>query len=930
MQKFIISIIAVFFTLSAAAQTYTIKGRLTDESGAGLPAATVLLLNERDSVMVNYALSNTLGHFEIKNVTPRQYLVRFSYVGFSTRTVKVEIPSGNTLDMGVIKLPVEARLLKEAVVQQERIPMRVKNDTIEYDALAFKPLPNEMVEDLLKRMPGIVVAADGSVEAQGEQVRRVLVDGREFFGRDPKMATQNLPADAVSKIHVFDQKSEQAQFTGIDDGRRERTMNLELKEDRKEAAFGNASAGVGPDNRFQGRANLNRFNKKGQISLLAMGNNLNQQGFSIGEYMNFTGNAQSLASGRGMNVSFGGGGNSQVPVNFDGRSSTNGLMTSWAGGVNFNRRMGTKTEITTSYFFNQLDHDMSQNLDRENYLPSGNYNFSQVMIQDNQNYNHRINLKLDHKFSETSSMVVTSSGLYNTTDTWYQTQSKTFSTQDVLQNQGNQEIKADGNRLDLTTNILWRQRFARPGRTLTASADFTAGINDQESDLKALNEYIMRNTTERILQNQLRNDNSTSYATGITFTEPLGNRIFLESNYQFSAARNEVNREVYDLNDENRNFNALLSNHYINNYTWHRGGLNLLVNRTSYNLTLGSALQASDLRGQLITFDRQINKSHLHVLPVARFNYNFTNAVRLTADYETNVQEPSATQLQPVIDNRDPLNIYQGNPELKPAYRHRMQMRFNSFNPINSFGYFAFMSADYTTAAIANAVNVSEFMVRTTMPVNTGNNLSLRASLNTNFSLTKLKSRVMIGATANRMESVNVLNETYQDIVNNIINGNVRYIFRPVDAFELRLAANANQQITHYQFSNNEQAFLNQSYSSDVNWSFLKHYRIQSSYSYQIYQGRTAQFDRKIPMLDMSLSRSFLKNNSGELKFSVYNLLNKELGVTQTAATNYYEQSVTNSLGRYFLLSFTYSLNRQLNMMEGGPGGGRGMRMITH
>jgi hypothetical protein len=926
MQKLLLVVAMVVTGLFTQAQSFSIKGRLTDEGGTGLPSATILLLNARDSVMVNYALTDNRGAFEMKNVGAGNHLLRFSYMGFTTLTMPVERPGGNILDLGQVKLSSGSKLLGEVLVEQERIPMRVRNDTIEYDALAFKPLPNEMVEDLLKRMPGIIVGSDGSVEAQGETVRRVLVDGKEFFGRDPKMATQNLPADAVSKIHVFDEKSEQARFTGIDDGQRERTMNLELKEDRKEAAFGNTSLGYGPNERFQGRLNYNRFNKKGQLSILGMGNNLNQQGFSIGEYMNFSGNSQNLASGRGVNISRD---NVSIPVNREGGTSSNGLMTSGAGGLNINRKLSTATEVTASYFYNQLDHDMTQNLERENFMPDGNFNFMQNQLQNNQNYNHRVNMKLDHSFSEKSSLLFQGSSSLNNTNAYRTTFSQTYNLQDELQNTSRQVNTAQGQNLDANGNLLWRQRLNKPGRTLTASLDFRMGKNDQDAVVQADNRYLQQDEYETIRQDQNRLDNTSNISTGITYTEPLGNKIFLETNYNALYRNSEVNQQVFDVADGGIApvFNNRLSNHYTNVYTYHQGGMNVLINRERFNLTLGTAVQATDLKGRLITLEQDVNKSHLHILPSARLNYNFSNFNRLMSDYETSVREPSATQIQPVVDNRDPLNVFSGNPDLIPSYRHRMQVRYNSFNPISSFGYFGFVSADYNTNSIVNSVDIDPMSFRrTTMPVNVDKNLlNLRGSLNVNFALTALKSRIMVGSNIARTENVNVLNQVYQDIVNNTLGGNVRYNFRPVDAFELRLSANMNQQLTRYQFSTSEQAFMNQNYGADVSWSFLKNYRLQSAFNYQFYQGRTAAMDRKIPMLDLNLSRSFLRNESGELKFSVYNLLNQNLGVTQNQSVNYYEYSETNSLGRYFLLTFTYSLNKRLNMMEGR---GRGGMMI--
>jgi hypothetical protein len=934
MQGLIFSAVLMFFTLVSQAQNFSIKGTVTDPENTGLPSATVLLLNTADSTMVNYALTNVSGGFEIRNVSRKDYILRITYIGYATRFENIEPPSGNILDLGVFSLANERVMLREVSVQEERIPMRVRNDTIEYDALAFKPLPNEVVEDLLKRMPGIEVQSDGGVVAQGETVRRVLVDGKEFFGRDPKMATQNLPADAVSKVHVFDQRSEQALFTGIDDGQRERTINLELKEDRKEGLFGNTSLAYGTDERFQGKTNINRFDNKGQLSILGMGNNVNQTGFSMGEYLNFSGGAQSLLSGAG-----GGGGAMQItmnsasiPISFDGRPATNGLMTSWAGGANLNRKLGEKTEVTASYFYNQLGHDISQDLERENFLPSGNFFYDQQSLQDNRNFNHRLNLRLDHKFSDTSSLLFTANTSANKTESTQQSFSQTLNAEGFMQNSSQQMTESGGQRLSLESSLLWRQRLNKPGRTLTAGLNFSTLGNDQDANLDALNRFFGNNPYDQpLLQYSTLGNLNNSLGVNATYTEPLGNRRFLETNYRVTRNYNEVDQQVFDIDGTIQTENELLTNKYNNTYLFQRGGVNFNLNRDRYNFTLGSNLQVTSLRGNIITSGQEINKDYTHVLPVLRFNYEFSNFRRLMANYETSVQEPSILQLQPLVDNRDPLNLYVGNPGLKPSYRHRATIRFNTFNPMTSFGFFTFVTADYVKNAITNATSVNEQLVRIVTPVNVKDNMNLRANVNFNVGLTKIKSRFQVGSTVSHSQSVNILNDLEQDIANNILGGNARFSFRPNDNFETSITANYNQQLTKYEFSALEQAFLNQTYGSETNWTFLKNWRLGAGFRYQIYEGRTEAFDRKIPMLDFSLSRSFLKGNAGELKLSGYNLLNQDLGVTQSADANYIQRQVTNSLGSYFLLSFTYSLNRALNVMDGAhrPGGG-GMRMIMH
>lgn len=933
MQRVFFTAILLVTVLFAQAQRFTIKGSVTDPEHGGLPNATVLLLNPVDSTMTNYALTNTNGVFNIQNVARKDYLLRITYIGYATRIESITPPDGDVLDLGELSLLNERVTLREVSVTEERIPMRVRNDTIEYDALAFKPLPNEVVEDLLKRMPGIEVESDGNVLAQGETVRRVLVDGKEFFGRDPKMATQNLPADAVSKVHVFDQRSEQALFTGIDDGERERTINLELKEDRKEGLFGNSSLAYGTEERFQGKLNINRFDNKGQLSILGMGNNVNQTGFSIGDYLNFSGGAQSLLGGRGgggMQVSFNSN-SSSIPISFDGQPATNGLMTSWAGGANVNRKLGEKTELTASYFYNQLGHDITQDLERENFLPSGNFFYDQLSNQDNRNANHRLNLRFDHTFSEASSILLTANSSLNNTDGLQQSMSQTLNALGMMQNSSNQASESNGQRLNLESSLLWRQRLNKPGRTITAGLDFSTNNNNQEATLDALNRYFGQDPyEEQLLQNSTLGTLNRSLGFSTNYTEPLSNSLFLEANYRITQNFNEVDQQVFDREGVVLTPNELLTNQYNNTYLFQRGGLNLNLNREQYNLTVGSNLQITSLRGNLITSDQEILKDYTHVLPVVRFNYQFSSFRRMMANYETSVQEPSILQLQPLVDNRDPLNIYVGNPQLKPSFRHRAMVRFNTFNPISSFGFFTFLTADYVSNAITNATSVDEQLVRTVTPVNVDKNLNLRANVNFNFGITKLKSRFMVGSTLTHSESINILNEVEQDIANNLLGANARYTFRPNDNFETNLTASFNQQLTRYEFSVLEQAFLNQTYGVESSWTFLENYRIGGGYRYQIYEGRTEAFDRKIPMLDFNFSRTFLKGNAGELKFSGYNLLNKDLGVTQTADANYIQRQVTNSLGRYFLLTFTYSLNRSMNVFEGThrPGSGAGIRIM--
>lgn len=925
--------IALLLSLSTSvwAQRYNITGQLVDSINAPLPSATVMLLHAKDSSLANFGASNAQGNFEIRNVIKGDYFIKVSYVGFATLTHRVIFPAeGNVVNVGRLKLELQSTELEGVVIQGEAPPVTIKKDTIEFNAPSFKVAPNSNVEDLLKRLPGVEVESDGTIKAQGETVQRVTVDGKEFFGRDPKIATRNLPADAIQKVQLFDRRSDQSLFTGIDDGEREKTINLELKEKNRNAAFGNVLAGYGTDDRYQARASINKFSKGNQLSFLGMANNINEQGFSIQDYMNFSGGLQQMASGGRATVNFNmGGGNAQgVPTGLGRRS--NGIMSNYAGGLNFNKTLNKKTELNGSYFLNHLDHNVIKDLERENFLTNGNFNFLQSSIQQNNNTGHRLNTVLEHKIDSANSLRFTSNLNYNLSSSDRRSQSSNSLSGGVLQNESEQVSLNDAQSLAYNGNLLLRHRFNKKGRTVSANLIFGLNQNNSEGLLLANNKYYTGpQTEENIRQENTQDNESYSYGTNLSFTEALGNRMYLELNYNYIQNINKVDREVYDIETEEiRTFNTALSNKFESNYQYHRPGFNYRINRKNYNLTAGASLQHTRLTGDLILLNATIDRTFQNVLPSARFNYNFSSTRSLALEYETSVQEPSIQQLQPVIDNSDPLNIYVGNPDLKPSYNNRWLLRFNAFDPGKFISFFALTSVNYVTHAITNEQSIDERLIRTTRPVNVDDGLMYNTNATVSFPISRLKSRVNIGGNFAHNRFINLLNEEASNIRNQIAGGNARYTFTYKESFDLTLSANLSQNQTKYEFNTDQdQLFFNQTYSSELNYTFLKDFHFNTSYNYQIYESITTDFRQSIPFWNMSVSRFFLKNKSGELKLAVNNIFDQDLGVQQRASVNYFEREVTNSLGRYYMLSFIYAINKAMNPMNMRRGGG-GPRMM--
>lgn len=932
MRKFLL--LLFFVPALAFGQKFNLSGILTDTLNSPLPSATIMLLNAKDSSLVNFGVSDTKGVFTLKSIAYGKYIFKVSFVGYATHT-QVLAPETGVIDLnlGRLQLKPQSTQLDEVVVKGEAVPVTVKRDTIEFNAGSFKTKANANVEDLLKKMPGIDVENDGTVRAQGEQVQRVTVDGKEFFGRDPKLATRNLPADAVDKVQVFDKKSEQSTFTGIDDGQREKTINLELKPEKRNGAFGTMMAGAGTNDRYQGRANINRFSKGKQLSFLGMGNNVNEQGFSISDYMNFSGGSQSIMGGGGaIQIQLDGNNPTGVPMNFGGRQ--NGILTNYAGGLNFNNTLSKKTEVNGSYFYNHLDQDVDRTIDRVNYIPDGSYNYNSFSKQRNKNENHRLNFTIDHKIDSSNSLRFNTNASLSNTRLATLSQSQTMTPDNTLQNTSATNNTTLGDGLNVNSSLLYRHRFPKKGRSFSVNVNAIVANNESSGELTAENAFYAGTGEKRnIAQENDQLTNNQTLASTLSYIEPLGGRKYLEATYNFRTNKNQVERNVYDVNSGVRSTNDILSNAYHSNYLYNRPGLSMRINRARYNLSVGASWQKTVIDGRLVLREIDINKSFQNVLPSARLNYDFSALKHFRLEYETSMQEPTIQQLQPVIDNTtNQINQSIGNPELQPGYSHRVNASFNIFDPAKAVSFFTFVNGTYTSNAISYSQTINPNLSTLTMPVNVRNASNITANLNFGFPVRKILSRFSFGPRASQLNNRVLLNEEEVASQQQTVGGSARDNLTYKDFFTLDLSANLSNQVTKYESTAastpQDQSYFNKTYTAETNLTVLKNYQLNAAFEYLVYDSKTTGFNQAIPLLNVSVSRFFFKAQSGELKLGVVNMLDQSLSVSQQSSVNYLEQTTYNNLGRYYMLSFTYSLNKQLNPMGNRPG--RGMRMIMN
>lgn len=913
--------ILLLFSLPAFAQKITIRGVVADSAATPLQYATVLLLNPGDSSLVNFGRTNDKGIFELKNLNPTNYLFKITYVGHQPFYKLIVFDGATGADMGVIKLQPISKELAEVTVKGDKTPVTIKGDTVEFNAGAFRVKPNGVVEDLLKKLPGVEVEKDGTVKAQGETVRRITVDGKEFFGRDPKMATKNLPADAIDKVQVYDKRSDQADFTGIDDGQREKNINLKLKEDRKKGAFGNITVGAGLDERYAGRLTINRFNKDKQLSVLAMGNNVNQQGFSIDDYMNFSGGLMRMMGGGGqIRFQFSTDNDGGLPLNLGNRQ--NGFVRNWAGGLNFNNPISKKSEINGSYMFNNISQVIDKNVNRLNFLPNGDsYTALQKTSQNTLNDNHRLNFTLDQKIDSMNSFKWSSYINYNHTKANTLSNSQSLGSSNILENEGNRNYGGSSEGLSVNSNLLFRHRFHKKGRTLSTNLSFQLNNTDSNGDLAALNKYYTDGgltRTDNIRQKSTQKSDRMNYGLNASYTEPLGKRKYLEVNYALQKNDYLSDALVNDIKDGVPVYNSQLSNKFESNFIYNRLGANFRLVQKKYNFSTGLSFQHTNLRGKLLLLDSDISRTFQNVLPNMHFNYDFQQSQHLRFDYETSFQEPTITQLAPITDNRDPLNIYVGNPSLKPEYIHRFGLNYNSFNQLSFSNFFAAASLTYTTNKINNAQEISPTFVQTSKPINVKDDYLLSGNLNYGFRIRPIKVRVELGERVTANRGINFVNDQENRTKGLQASTSLRLSYQQ-ENFDVSVEGRTVYNQTHYSVNKQmNQEYFNNVFSTDLNWTITKNLVFATDFDYNVYSGLTGGFNQKIPLWAVSVSTFFLKNRRGELKLSVNDLLNRNTGISRTAQLNFVQDERITTLGRYFLLSFTYALKGINPAQRGG------------
>lgn len=923
MTRFIFTLVSWVFPLVLMAQS--LSGTVTDKTTKeGLISATVQLVASDGKS--SYTSTDLNGNFQFKKLQPGTYTLQVTYVGYKSYKAKQTLSEGQEKRVK-IEMSEDAQLLGEVSVQGRATRAEQQGDSLLYNAEAFQVMMGSSAEDLLAKMPGIVVEG-GTIQAQGEQVQKVLVDGKEFFDGDVNLAIKNLPSDVIASIEVFDKKSEQAEFTGFDDGEEIKTINIVTKSGFRQGTFGEVSGGYGTDDRYKVNGNLNFFNDDRRISVLGMSNNVNQQNFSQED---LAGVMSAGNSGRGRGGR-GGGGGGQPGAPGGGNASnfmvgTLGGVTSANGfGLNYVDQWGEKWKMTGSYFFNQSDNLTQQQTDREYFesvLPGMTY--SEYQENSMKNWNHRFNMKLDYQMTERTSLQFRPTLSFQNNDSYGLLQGQNL-VNGTTGSETETTSMGKSNAYNIGADLMLRHRFLKEGRTLSLMLSGKMSNTDSDTYTDYLNMLYgleLSQVTDDYSQWKQTMNRQYTLRSNLSYTEKLTDNLQLQLGYKMSYTDSENDKKTYDrsaVTDLYDQLDESLSNEYQSGYLTQAGNVGLRYRAGKLSAMLGVDAQWANLKGDLV-YPQPDGLSHKYfsVLPsfTLRYSLDRTNSFQLR--YRSRSSSPSVTDLQNVIDNSNPLFLSAGNPNLDQQVSHTANLRYLRTTK-SGHTFIAMVGATIQQDYVADSTFVAREDIalsptvtlnkgsQFTRPVNLDGYYSLQSMVTYGFPVDFLRSNINFSLSANYanvstiFDGVESRTRELNLIPKLIIGSNIS---KNLD-FTASYSAGINKMFSSLDTAA-ESDYVTHTAAAKLGWTFFWGLTFRSTFNYIGYTGLDTGTEDYF-LWNLSLGKKFLKNNAAEIRIEAFDVLKQNQAFTHRTGSNYYDYVNSNVLQPYAMISFVYTI----------------------
>ena len=926
-------------SIGLAQNVVQVKGVVKNKEGTVLSNATVVLVNLtlNDSTKTK---SNELGVFSfnvVKNSTIKLY---YSYIGYTLFVKELDIKDTNEIQSieDVFLVP-NAGMLGNVTVESQKI--QIKEDTVSYliDSTMYRK--NDNVESMLKNLPGVQVDKDGTITAQGKQVTKVKVNGKEFFNGDVTTATREINADMVDRIQIIDDYGDQSAFTGIKDGDPTKTMNIQLRKDKNKGYFGNSTVGAGTNDRYLSSLSINKFNNEQQISLFGNLNNTNVNLFNFGSMGGAMGNTMGN-SARSMGGGRGGVGSSTGSI-----GGSDGINTTKSVGLNYRDEWGSKISVYGSCSFSNKLSNTIKNSTQQNiyHTKTSAYllNSENNSIVQNQRFSFNIEYKMDTmnyiKFNPTVS--------YNHSDVDYFSDFNSFLDATNISS-GTIKDKSISNTPNISGSLLYNHRFKKRGRSMSLNINSGNSTTDSNEGYGNMTNLILpngNNVDSLLSQKIIQGNSNENYGAKLSYTEPLNKKRSLEFNYSFNKQELDNDRKNYliDSATQSEEYVASLSNIYNNKYETNKFGLNLKTTQKKYNYTLGFSAQPARIESNSITSNSKFVNKLVNFYPVVRVAYNFSKSRSLNINYNGSSNQPSNAQLQPVIDNSNPQFISIGNPDLKPEFTSNVNVRYNNFDYISGNVFFGNFTANYTQDKIVNSVKLIRNGVQQTTYKNANGFYTFSGFYNISRPLQNRKYVFNIGGNVSYINNISFLRDS-NDLESKNIGSNWLASQRLSVDIKIKKWLETTVSV-NYGLNDSKNSYQSDLNSNTKAWTLSNNSRFflpkDFIISYDLEKIFNSGYANNVItspfIINTTIEKQFFEKKNVSLKLQGLDLLNENIGVNRTISGTGFTDTRTNKLGRYFIMSLVFRLNKFFNQQQNGlrpemPGGyDRGdMRGMRH
>jgi hypothetical protein len=918
MQKITLAILFLL-SFSSFSQKANLSGILTDDSGTTpIYNSVIALLTPKDSILYKFTRSDKEGKFNIKNIKAGPYILMTTHSQYADYLDSIMIKD-NENNIGIIPLINKMKLLKEIIIKTGSI--RVKGDTTSYRASDFKVDANANVEELLKKLPGIQVDKNGTIKAMGETVEKVLVDGEEFFGDDPGMAVKNLRADAVKEVQVFNKKSDQADFTGIDDGETKKTINLKLKEDKKKGYFGKIDAANQPftdaDSRYNINSMFSSFKGKRKLSAFLLNGNTGQDGLNWQDSDKFGGRddiSMNMDDDGNVSYEWTGGNNDEEP-NVD---TQNGFIKNTNAGLQYSNKWNDKQTLNLSPKYNKQIYTNNNSRITQTQVGETQLNENTSTVSNVNRGNFKLNATYDVKLDSVNSLKITTKTNFYDTESNEFTNGSTTGNDGLLKNKQQKTFITKSDKQSLSANVLFKHKFAKQRRTFSVNGSWNTLNTNSNNFLKSSNESYNEgvfSSRDEVDQNKTGEKTNQNLAVNATYTEPLGKNYAIQLGYQITHNFGKSNYLTYDYSEDTGNYDLVvesLSNQFKQSITTNRPSIKLSYNAKKINYSFGSGFGFTSFDLQDQTLNKEYERHYTNFFPSANFTYKYKSNSNLRFNYQGATKQPTIDQLQPLRNNQDFFNQIVGNPDLKQSFTNSINLSHNSYSILTETQFYQSISLRTTSNLISYNKDIDPESAKTiTKPINTNGNFSGNFYFGYGFKVKKIDLYVNLNPTLNYNKSVLSINNK----INNSNTLNSGFGVSLSKFKEKKYEFNLNNYLSNNRSSTSQndeiKSFNTNNLSLDIGVYFREKWKLSTDYNLYTRQ-KTVDFQTNLSnqLWNARLQRTF-KNDEFTAYILVRDILNQNIGIRRYVYDNVIGEEQNDRLKRYAMVGFTWNFKNK-------------------